>query len=255
MKLKFIGTSSGQTNPNRNHSAILFENNSSKILIDCGDGISRSLLHLNISANQIEKIIISHFHADHIAGLPSLLTQMIISKRNTSIDIYVPKGLLNTLRNYLRSNFLFIEKYEFKIELHEFDLNKECKIDKGFKFIAKQNSHISNKQNLKIKNIEFVSVSFLFKINIKNIFYTADIGSANDLILFEKFNIDTFICESTHISLKEIENYIINRKIKRTLLTHINYSDEKLISDWHKNLSKFLVAKVKIAFDGMNIKI
>lgn len=55
MKLKFIGTSSGQTNPKRNHSAILFENDSSKFLIDCGDGISRSLLHQNILPNHINK--------------------------------------------------------------------------------------------------------------------------------------------------------------------------------------------------------
>lgn len=255
MKLKFIGTSSGQTNPKRNHSAILFENDSSKILIDCGDGVSRSLLHQKILPNQINKIIISHFHSDHIAGLPSLLTQMIISKRNTSIDIFIPKGLQITLQNFLRSNFLFIEKYDFKIDLHEFELNKECKFDKDFKFVAKQNSHISNKHNIKIKNLEFVSVSFLFKINKKNIFHTADIGSAKDLLLFNNFNVDTFICETTHLSLKEIENYIIDRKIKRTFLTHINYSDEELISDWHNNLPKNFQRQLIIAHDGLSIKI
>ena len=100
MKLKFIGTSSGQTSLNRNHSSLFFQLGSTNILIDAGDGISKALLHQNVDHSLIDKIIISHFHSDHLAGLPSLLTQMIIAKRRKAIEIYTHKSLLKTLEKF-----------------------------------------------------------------------------------------------------------------------------------------------------------
>ncbi|MFZ1291086.1 MAG: ribonuclease Z [Melioribacteraceae bacterium] len=255
MNLKFIGTSSGQANLIRNHSSILFDSNTTKILIDCGDGISKSLLQLKIFPNEINKIIISHFHADHLAGLPSLLTQMIISKRKELINIYVPKGLLKTLMKFLQASFLFIDKYEFEINLIEFEFNKSLKLETNFSFLAKQNSHIINKHKLRIPDLEFISVSFLFEINDKKIIYTSDIGKNDDLYIFKDFNSDIFITETTHIELQEIENFVISQNPKKVILTHINFDDEIKIQNWHSSLPKNLHKKIKIAEDRLKVKL
>jgi len=253
MKLKFIGTSSGQTNPNRNHSSLLFDLCSTKILIDCGDGISKALMQQNIAHHEIDKIIISHFHADHLAGLPSLLTQMIISKRTKPIDIFIPKGLLKTLQNFLHASFLFIDKYDFKINLTEFELDKKIKLGDNFNFIAKQNSHIRNKYDIRLDVFEFISVSFLFNVENKKIIYTSDVGGPEDLQIFNEIYPELFITETTHIELKEIKKFISSHNFKNAILTHINYSDEKSIFEWYQNLSKSLQDKIKIAEDNLEI--
>ncbi|MCB9248844.1 MAG: MBL fold metallo-hydrolase [Ignavibacteriales bacterium] len=137
-----------------------FQLGSTNILIDVGDGISKALLHQNVDHNLIDKIIISHFHSDHLAGLPSLLTQMIIAKRRKAIEIYTHKSLLKTLIRFLESSFLFIDKYDFEIKITGFENDKEINLSDELKFISKQNSHITNKRNVDIKDLEFMSVSF-----------------------------------------------------------------------------------------------
>ncbi|MCB0753267.1 MAG: hypothetical protein KDC52_17480 [Ignavibacteriae bacterium] len=52
-----------------------------------------------------------------------------------------------------------------------------------------------------------MSVSFLFKLNDKNIIYTSDIGNKEYLYLFKDLDSEIFISEITHISLAEIEQF------------------------------------------------
>lgn len=251
MYLEFIGTASGQSNPYRNHSALFFELGTTKILIDAGDGISKALINQNINHNEIDKIIISHFHSDHLAGLPSFLTQMIISKRNKPIEIYVPNKMISMLERFLQINFLFIENYNFEIKLCEFKLNQPLYLTENFKFLARQNNHITNKYNLDIENFEFISVSFLFSYDDFNIVYTSDIGNVNDLNLFDDFNIKLFITETTHVLLSDIFNFIKSSNLDKVILTHFNYDDEEKIKLWYESLDINLKGKIKLAYDGM----
>jgi len=255
MNIKFIGTASGQTNPNRNHSALFFELGTIKILIDAGDGISKALINQNINHNEIDKIMISHFHSDHLAGLPSLLTQMIISKRNKPIEIYVPNKMISMLERFLQFSSLFIKNYDFEIKICEFNLNQPFHLTENFKFLARQNNHITNKYSLDIDNFEFISVSFLFSYEDINIVYTSDIGNANDLNLFNDFNINLFITEITHVLLSDIFSFIKSSNLDKVILTHINFDDEEKIKLWYEGLDINLKGKINLANDGMMLNL
>ncbi len=250
MQLKFIGTGSGKTSLKRFHSSILFENDKS-ILIDTGDGISKALLKQNISWNLIDVIIITHFHADHIAGLPSLLTQMIIENRETPLKIFTHKNLVNLLTNFLNASFLFLDKLNYQVEVIGFEFNHKQKIDNQFQFTAKQNTHITNKHNLKNLNLAFISASFLFNINDKKIIYTSDIGNKTDLSLFENRNIDYFITETTHISIPDLEEHILKHNFKSVILTHISDNEEVKLRNFAVRLENTFNKNVILAEDGM----
>jgi len=116
MELIFIGTGSGRTSLNRFHSSLLFKDGSQKILVDCGDGISRALLTQNISVNLISDIIITHYHSDHLAGLTSLITQMIIQSRKSELNIFTHIELVDTLNLFMQTNYIF--KYIFDFSLN-----------------------------------------------------------------------------------------------------------------------------------------
>ena len=253
MELIFIGTSSGRTSLNSSHSSMLFKINSKKILIDSGDGISKALLKQNIHTNSITDIIYSHYHSDHLAGLPSLLTQMVIQNRSEPLFIYTHTNLVNPLKSFLSISFLFLEKLKFSVQIIGFDFKTTTKITNDFNFIPKQNSHILNKHNIITKEVEFISSSFLFQIGTKNIVYTSDVGHFNDLYLFQDHKHDIFITETTHVSVSKIESAATILSPSRTYLTHID--DQVKLNEWYHQLTKERKGMFIIAEDGMSVNL
>ncbi len=253
--LKFIGTSSGKTHPLRFHSSFIFTTERKNILIDCGDGISRALLVNKIPYDKITDIIITHYHSDHLAGLPSLLTQMIIEKRKTPLKIFTHNKLINLLEKFLTASFLFLDKLDFKVEILGFEFIQNYKIDNQFYFTAKQNDHIVNKHNIQLQDVEFISSSFLFTSGNKKVIYTSDIGSKEDLYLFNEVETDIFITETTHLTLTELENALIIQNPKKIILTHIDLENENKINYWIKSQIGSLKNKIILAQEGIKLEI
>lgn len=63
------------------------------MLFDCGEGTQRQILFTKVSPMKISKIFITHYHGDHILGLPGLLQSMSLHGRESKLTIYGPQGL------------------------------------------------------------------------------------------------------------------------------------------------------------------
>ena len=87
----------------------------STLLIDCGEATQLAIKKAELPTKPIDYIIFTHFHADHISGLPGLLLEMKNSDRTEPITIAGPKGVekvVNSLRiiaNDLPFEINFIE--------------------------------------------------------------------------------------------------------------------------------------------------
>ncbi len=79
--------------PYRWLTSLLVRYNGTSILLDCGEGTQIALKKKGWSPNPISLILITHFHADHIAGLPGMLLSMGNSDRREPVTIVGPKGL------------------------------------------------------------------------------------------------------------------------------------------------------------------
>ena len=118
MEITFLGTSSAVHSYERNHPSIVLKAFGEVMLFDCGEGTQRQLIYARVSPMKISKIFITHFHGDHILGLPGLLQSMNFRGRDTKLTIYGPKGL-NKLKEAIFS--LGYCKIEFPIEFIEID--------------------------------------------------------------------------------------------------------------------------------------
>lgn len=116
MEIIFLGTSSAVHSYTRNHPAIVLKAFGETMLFDCGEGTQRQLIFAKVSPMKISKIFISHYHGDHILGLPGLLQSMNFRGRENKLTIYGPKGLDN-LKNMIFG--LGYSKIEFPIEFIE----------------------------------------------------------------------------------------------------------------------------------------
>ncbi len=253
-EIKFIGTGSGKISLNRFHSSFLIFTKKFNLLVDAGDGISKALLLQKIDFNSIDGILISHLHADHYTGLPSLIAQMKMINRTKDLTIFVNENLINFIEELINRSYIFLERLGFKIHFSGFNNDDVIHINDNFNFLPKQNSHLDeyvkyDKQN----KLDFSCSSFLFKINKSDVFYTSDISGKEDLYLFRDFKIDCIISECTHVNLEDIILAFNQLKAKRLYLTHISDEVEGHLSKLKSSSTKEDV--IVAAFDGLTFSV
>ncbi len=96
-----LGTSGMMPLPGRWLTALMCRYNGSSMLIDCGEGTQIAIREKGWSFHQIDIICFTHFHGDHISGLPGLLLSMGNADRTKPVVLIGPKGLekvVNSLR-------------------------------------------------------------------------------------------------------------------------------------------------------------
>ena len=90
MRVWTVGTSSAVPTSDRGLAANLIEFNGERILFDCGEGTQRTLMQEKLGIMKIDKVFISHWHADHFSGLLGLIQTMELEGRERPLYIYGP---------------------------------------------------------------------------------------------------------------------------------------------------------------------
>ena len=93
LDVALVGTGGMMPLPNRWCASVLIRYGRHLVLFDCGEGTQISLRALGWGIKDIDLILISHLHGDHVAGLPGLLLTQGNSGRTEPVDIVGPPGL------------------------------------------------------------------------------------------------------------------------------------------------------------------
>ena len=115
IKIYFLGTSAQIPTAKRNHSAVFLSYEGENILVDCGEGTQRQFRKARLNPCKVTRILISHWHSDHVLGIPGLLSTLALSGYNKTLYIYGPKGTKEFMRDLLKV-FNFQKKYEIIVE-------------------------------------------------------------------------------------------------------------------------------------------
>lgn len=232
MKITFLGTSDAVPTATRNHTAILLEYNGENILIDCGEGTQRQFRKAKINPCKLTRLLITHWHGDHVLGIPGLLQTMAMNGYNKTLNIYGPKGTENFMKKILglfifRGKYLlnvkdiegrFIDEKDFYIEAETMTHGAPCnayifvkkgqiRIDK--KKLAKTNlpstsllQKLKQGKNIVYKGKTYLAKNLTFKEEGKKIAFVFDTSMNKNIVPFVKDS-DLLICEATFAS--EIE--------------------------------------------------
>lgn len=92
-----LGTGGMMPLPYRWLTSLMTRYNGSNLLIDCGEGTQIALKEKGWSPKPIDVICFTHYHADHISGLPGLLLTMGNAERTTPLTLIGPKGLIKVV--------------------------------------------------------------------------------------------------------------------------------------------------------------
>lgn len=133
-----LGTGGMMPLPNRWLTACIVRCAGTSVLIDCGEGTQITLRQQGWSFKGIDAIFITHYHGDHVSGLPGLILTISNAGRTEPLHIYGPKGLTRIVKGLL----LIAPELPFSIEYHELSGMEEpfqvgsltvrtCKLDHG----------------------------------------------------------------------------------------------------------------------------
>ena len=103
MRLTTVGTGTAAPWPGRVQSGHLIEAGNVRLLIDCGSGITTRLADAGIRWQDITHLAITHFHADHVVDIPTLLYAWRYGQlppRSAGLDIIGPAGTVQLLARF-----------------------------------------------------------------------------------------------------------------------------------------------------------
>ena len=97
MDITLLGTGGVMPLPDRGLTALYLRWEGRALLIDCGEGTQVAIRRQGLRFKSIAAILLTHYHADHISGLPGLLLTMGNEGRRETVTIYGPAGLEETV--------------------------------------------------------------------------------------------------------------------------------------------------------------
>ena len=131
INLTFLGTGSSIPTARRNHPAVLLKYKGENILVDCGEGTQRQFRKAGLNPCKVTRILISHWHGDHVLGLPGLLQTLVMNGYSRRLEIYGPRGSKEWVRKY----FDLIGRKEEKLDIVVKEVGEGVVFDGGDFFI------------------------------------------------------------------------------------------------------------------------
>jgi hydroxyacylglutathione hydrolase len=175
LHIQMIGTGSAFAKKYYNTNALINCGNF-KLLIDCGFTASRSLYELGITPDQLDGILVTHIHADHVGGLEEMAFRLLYIYRKR-IKLYVPSKVAETLWEHTLKGALE-NRQEHLLGLADyFDI---IVLNEGVKYMLHDGLSIEVIQTLHIP----AKPNYSLFIN-ELLFYSADIQFNRELLIDE----------------------------------------------------------------------
>jgi ribonuclease BN (tRNA processing enzyme) len=220
VRVTFLGTGDAYSAGGRHLAAYWIRHPGGSLLLDCGPTILSSLNRLELSAEPMDAILLSHFHGDHFAGLPFLfLHYTYMEPRARPLKIIGPPGVENRVMTIFRVMYpnSAEEPLPYALEFMEMRPGERMHLS-GATIDAFRTLHQEQPQSL----------GYEIQVGDRKIVYCGDCGWSEDLIEHSQ-NADLFICEcsffetrlDTHLDYPRIAENAGRFGAKRIVLTHL----------------------------------
>ncbi|MBU2562513.1 MAG: ribonuclease Z [Nanoarchaeota archaeon] len=289
IKLTFLGTADAIPSAKRNHLSVLLNYNNENILVDCGEGTQRQFRKAGLNPGKVTRILITHWHGDHVFGIPGLLATFAREGYNKTLYIYGPKGTKTNIKKLLELynfkkeysievrevNGKFFETDEFYLESKPMTHGAPCN---AYVFVKKGQVRIDKKKlkqtklpsgpllqklkqgkDISYKDKKYFAKKLTFKEDDKKISFILDTSLNKNILPFIK-NSDLLVCESMFdLDLKQRAEEYGHLTIKQTAELAKKSKSKKLIlvhisQRYEKDLNTILIKAKKVFKNSFLVK-
>ncbi len=131
MDIHFLGTGSAYPGSERDNTSICLSNDEYHVLVDVSGNPCRKLKQLQVNLRELDAVVFTHFHIDHIYGLPSLLWGMWLEDRRKPLRILCDDRNEKKLQEWLSTMEADQWPIAFAIEIETFDGDREKELLSG----------------------------------------------------------------------------------------------------------------------------
>ena len=207
MRIVILGAGSIIPTKDRFGSSILLETSLGGILLDIGPGTIEKLRRIRLNLEMINKILITHFHIDHVSDLlPFLkmraLTRKTYGKFKDVIDIYGPKGLNDFIEDLLVKN-------RFLSYLMNLDILRDVRLHECWEGI------VATDERLEIRSVpveHFNGVAYRIRVDGIDLVYSGDTVPEERLIRLAE-NVDVLIHECSYPSGQKLGKHTSDEEL------------------------------------------
>ncbi|MDP6293469.1 MAG: ribonuclease Z [Candidatus Woesearchaeota archaeon] len=227
MELTFLGTQAMMPTKHRNASAAYLEFKGEGLLFDCAEGTQRQLKQVGVALSKIRHIFISHWHGDHVLGLPGMIQSLGAADFTKTLMIYGPPGTKKLYEHMMQGTVFansvatefkevrsekVVEGKNFSVECTPLNHVVPCV---GYSFKEEDRRRIDLKKVKKLgippgpelgklqqgksimwKGKKVTSDSTTYVVVGKKVVYVVDTAPAKEIVKLAK-DADAFICEGT----------------------------------------------------------
>jgi len=253
MKITFLGTGTSQGVPviacrcevcvsknikdRRLRTSILIETDGNTIVVDTGPDFRQQMLREDI--RDLDAVLFTHAHKDHVAGLDDVRSFNFISKK--PMDVFCSSQVLESLKKEFSYIFSGVEYPGIpKVNINIID-------DSIF--------HVNQTKIIPIKALHYKLPVLGFRI--KNFVYLTDLNTISEQEKEKMHDADVIVLDSlrkephiSHLCLEESLELLKELKPKKAYLIHISH-----LMGLHDNVNKELPENVQLSYDGLKINL
>jgi len=222
MHLQFVGCGDAFGSGGRFNTCFHLVGRDINALIDCGATSLVGLNKLAINRNDINTIFITHFHADHIGGLPFfILESNYVLKRQRALTVAGPPGLRSRYADIMETAFpgSTTVEWSFPLTLREMEIGRRGDIG-NVRITPFHVMHDDRAGPCLGFRIEAEGKVIAFSGDTQWTDTVADIGRDADLFICEAYTRDKPV--ATHMALNLLERHLPQIRPKRLILTHMS---------------------------------
>ena len=253
MKITFLGTGTSQGVPviacrcevcvsknikdKRLRTSILIETDGNIIVVDTGPDFRQQMLREDV--RDLDAVLFTHAHKDHVAGLDDVRSFNFISKK--PMDVFCSSQVLESLKKEFSYIFSGVE----------------------YPGIPKVNINIIDDSIFHVKQTKIIPIKALhYKLpvlgfRIKNFVYLTDLNTISEQEKEKMHDADVIVLDSlrkephiSHLCLEESLELLKELKPKKAYLIHISH-----LMGLHDNVNKELPENVQLSYDGLKINL
>ena len=225
MQLQFVGCGDAFGSGGRQNTCFHVTGDTVNFLIDCGATSLPALKRLGIARNDIDLILITHFHGDHFAGLPFFLLDAQFSRRTRPLVIAGREGIETRLAQVMEALFEHSSKTQQKFDLSVAALRPEETRSFGpVRITPYPVVHGASGGPFLGLRVEAEGRVIAYSADTEWTETLAPLARDADLFVAEAYTYDKPV--KNHLSLATLEAHLAEIRPKRLVLTHM--SDDML---------------------------
>jgi len=223
--ISFLGTGSGLPSADRFFSSTLLSVGGLHLLVDAGEPCVHLLRDRGTLIRDIDAVLLTHGHVDHVGGLPALLQGAMLLGRTKPLAIHLPGEIIAPLRAWISALYLTEEGLGFPVSWMAWKDHEPVVLGDGIIAMPHENSHLKKCYRF-LPGADPSRLYESFSLQIAQgdfkVLFSGDLSLASELKPFLTEPMAVLVCELSHFGVEELATALQGARIGSLCLVHLS---------------------------------